>query len=158
MGKILKIENIEKLKSAKNENQTMVVVGGCFDVLHAAHIEFLKKSKKLGNLLVILLESDERIKKIKGTGRPVNSQENRAAILANFSFTDYILPLPNFTKNEDYEILVKKLEPDIIAVSAGSKIFEWEKDYVNRTGAKIIEVMKRVESKSTTKIINLAQL
>lgn len=158
MGIILSNINLKNPSTLKKDNQELVVVGGCFDILHTGHIEFLKKAKEAGDLLVVLVESDERIKKIKGEGRPVNSQQDRTKILSNLSFVDFVIALKDMNLDKDYEILVKWLKPDIIAVTAGNTIFDWEKDLANRTGVKIIEVTKRIKDYSTSKIVQGTRL
>jgi rfaE bifunctional protein nucleotidyltransferase chain/domain len=96
-----------------------VLVGGCFDLLHKGHISFLKKAKKAGDKLVVLLESDEKIKKLKGESRPVQIQEVRAKALSGLGFVDEIIKLPFMDSDKDYDELVKKIKPDIIAVTEG---------------------------------------
>ena len=152
MGIILKTQELNKISDLKSAEQKLVLVGGCFDILHVGHIEFLKKAKKEGDILIVLLESDEKIKKLKGKTRPINTQKTRGKILSNLPFVDYIICLPNFKNNNDYETLVKQIEPDIIALTAGEPVFEWEKDYVNETGGKIVEVIDRIKEHSTTEL------
>lgn len=151
LGKILTIEQASVLQNSKN-NKKLVLTGGCFDILHAGHIQFLKKAKAAGDSLIILLESDEKVHKLKGEGRPVNSQNDRASILSNLSFVDYVIKLPYFSNDSDYRLLVKQLEPAIIAITAGNTIYDWEKEYINEAGRKIVEVMNRDKTYSTTKI------
>ncbi len=152
MGVILKSTEENKLSNLKSSNQKLVLVGGCFDILHAAHIEFLTLAKKQGDSLIVLLESDQKIKELKGERRPINSQQDRAVVLSNLSMVDYVLPLENLKNDDDYEILVKLIKPDIIAVTVGNKIYNWERDYIEKTGSKIVEVMERKPDYSTTKI------
>lgn len=158
MGKILQVDNLSELISARKSGKTIVLVGGCFDILHAGHIEFLAKTKSLGNFLVILLESDARVRKLKGLGRPVNRQRKRGEALAILPFVDAVLLLPDFKTDHDYEILVKKIKPDIIAITAGTKVFDWERDFVNKSATKMVEVMKRKKGLSTTEIVRGAKL
>lgn len=158
MGTTLNTDQIHKLSELKKAGKTIVLVGGCFDILHAAHVEFLKTSKKHGNLLVVLLESDKRIKELKGEARPVNSQMHRVSVLSHLPFVDYVIPLAYLSHDRDYEILVKTIEPDIIAVTAGNTVFDWEKDYSKGTGTKIVEVMERRPNHSTTAIVNKIKL
>ena len=158
MNKILKISDIESLSQIKNSGKKLVLVGGCFDILHSAHIEFLRKAKDEGDLLVVLLESDERIRMLKGKNRPVNHQKSRATVLSHLPFVDYVVMLQFMKSDLDYEILVKNLEPDIIALTAGNKVFDWERKYVEETGGRIIEVMSRMKDYSTTRIAQSIKL
>lgn len=159
MNKILTTEQtIKVIKHLKQRGKKIVLVGGCFDILHPAHIEFLRKSKKLGDILVVLLESDKKIKHIKGSQRPINLQGDRALKLSSLPVVDYVICLPFFKKDSDYEILVKSLEPDIIAVTIGDTILELKRKYAESVGGKVIEVMARKRNYSTSKIVRSGKL
>lgn len=156
MGKIINFNDIELvLKQLTTARKRTVLVGGCFDVLHPAHIEFLERARKEGDALIVLLESDEKIRKLKGEGRPINSQNDRATALSKLNVVDYVLCLPYLKTDHDYEILVKKIEPDIIAITRGNRVYDWERKYVEKTEKRIVEVMDRRQDYSTTKIINI---
>ncbi len=155
MGTILNTQELNKLLELKKANLKLVVVGGCFDVLHAGHIEFLEKARREGDALIVLLESDKKIRELKGRNRPINSQVERAAALSKLKNADYILNLDYLKTNHDYEILVKKIEPDIIAITRGTRVYDWEREYAEKTGKRIAEVMDRRQDYSTTKIINI---
>lgn len=131
----------------------IVLVGGCFDFIHPGHLEFLKLSKKLGKKLVVFLESDEKIRNLKGNERPLNNQIVRANNLAKIIYIDYIIVLKNPKSSEYYYNLVKLVSPDIIAVTAGDPFLNDKKKQANSVGGKVVEVMKRDRKYSTTKII-----
>ena len=150
---VLTIEQASKTsRKLKEKGKKIVLVGGCFDILHVGHLEFLKLSKKNGDILIIALESDKRVTYLKGTQRPINSQSIRADNLANLSVVDYVITLPYFEKDYDYEALVKGLEPDIIAVTKPDRIFDIKKKYADMVGGKVVEVMNRNINYSTTNI------
>lgn len=130
----------------------IVVAGGCFDILHPAHVEFLKKAKALGDNLVILLESDENIKKLKGQNRPLNSQNTRAENLSKLSIADYIILLSIPETQDYYYNLVKLLQPAIIAVTEGDPLLGIKKEQAKLVGGKVVTVMSRNEKYSTSKI------
>lgn len=153
MDKIITLKQLPKLKQLKTGDKTLVLVGGCFDILHAAHKEFLENAKKQGDLLMIILESDDKVKELKGKKRPINSQKKRAEALAKFSSVDMVLMTPFLKNDHDYEILVKKLEPDIIAITRGAPLYSWEKDYMTEKRGKIVEVINRKKDYSTSKIV-----
>ncbi len=129
MGKILTIHQLGEIQKTE-DNKKIVLTGGCFDVIHSGHLDFLKAAKKNGDLLIVLLESDEKIKKTKGHKRPINSQETRAKIISHLNIVDFVVLLPNFEKDENYEALVKTIEPDIIALTNKDRVYLWEKEYV----------------------------
>src|SRR5437868_2303682 len=104
MQKILSLpQAIEKTNELHKQDKQIVVAGGCFDILHIGHFTFLEKAKSAGNALFVLLESDETIKKSKGPNRPINTQQNRAKLLAGLSAVDFVILLPPLTTNEDYD-------------------------------------------------------
>ena len=108
MGKIITIEqSIDIAKQLKQEGKRIVLVGGIFDLIHRGHVEFLEAAEREGNVLIVLLESDEKTREIKGKNRPINAQVDRAFVLSRFVMVDYILSLPYFKKDKDYEKLVK---------------------------------------------------
>ena len=139
----------------KKDNKKIVLVGGCFDVLHVGHIIFLEKAKKLGEKLVVLLESDENIKKNKGKNRPINSQKNRAKVLSSLKMVDNVIKLPVMKNDDDYLNLVKKIKPQIIAVSEGDKNIVQKREQARLVGAKLVKVTNLVKQHSTTKIIEV---
>ena len=81
----------------------VVLVGGCFDVLHFGHIEFLKHAKEQGTFLVVALESDENVKRRKGDLRPIHTQEQRKGMLQALSFVDEVIMLPTMTHDNEYQ-------------------------------------------------------
>jgi len=147
MGQILSIKDLNKTPKLKKADEKLVLVGGCFDILHSGHIYFLEQAKSKGDVLLVLLESDQRIRELKGRGRPINTQEERAKILSNLSMVDVVVPLRNIQNSKDWQALVKKIQPDIIAVTNQDQVYSWEKDYK-------ISVIKRKSDLSTTKIID----
>ena len=154
MSRIIEIDQLDELKN----KEEIVLVGGCFDILHLGHITFLEKAKKLGKNLVILLESDENIKKLKGENRPINGQINRAKMLTKLKMVDYVIMLPKLKNNQDYTDLIKKISPKIIAVSGQDEKLDNKKQQAKLVGAKIVEVTKRLKKYSTSEIIRFKAL
>lgn len=99
----------------------IVFTNGCFDILHPGHIDLLERSKKLGTKLVVGINSDESVRKIKGSGRPFVTQENRAAVLTGLSSVDQVLIFDELTPEE----LIKQIKPDIL-VKGG----DWKTDEI----------------------------
>lgn len=125
-----------------------VLVGGCFDILHYGHLSFLKKAKSLGDYLVVLLESDTRIKKLKGTDRPFHNQNQRKEILESLKFVDEIILTKDEMTDEDYKKIVQKTNPQIIAIEKGKNT----KTHAELVNAKLVEIEK-IEGLSTTLIL-----
>lgn len=155
MNKILTIDQAVRLSTQlKQEGKTIILAGGCFDILHSGHISFLDAAKKQGDLLFILLESDDNVRKIKGQGRPVNSQKNRSIVLSVLPSVDYIVPLKGMTKNDEYDKLIVQIKPDVIAMTKGEPGLKQRERQALLVGAKVKLVIARVKGKSTTGLIN----
>ncbi len=141
------VEQLAKLKKG------IVLVGGCFDVLHMGHVVFLQKAKHVGDTLVVLLESDQRIKKLKGQTRPIHNQAERAQILAALEAVDYIVCLPTSMTDRDYDQIVSQIKPQLIAITDGDAGITQKQRVASLIGAKIKEVTKKVGNYSTTQFL-----
>lgn len=142
-------------KELKAKNKRIGVVGGCFDILHGGHVEFLKKAKEKVDVLFVLLESDEAIKMLKGDDRPINDQPARATILSAIRYVDYVVTLVQICTNDQYDDIIQMLNPVLIATTQGDKNIEHKKRQAKLTGADLIEVMPRKLDQSTSKIAQL---
>lgn len=136
-----------------NKQKTIVLVGGCFDVLHQGHFEFLKSAKNLGSKLIVLLESDENVKKLKGTKRPINKLSTRSKNLFATGLVDIIIHLDSNVDNKYYETIVKKLNPDIIAVTEGDPLLSTKSKHASLVNAEI-SVIRKKKGFSTTNLLN----
>ena len=155
MEKIIKLNQIDdSVKQIKNQCQTIVLVGGCFDILHYGHLKFLEKAKKDGDILIVALESDEKIKKLKGEDRPIHSQKQRAEMLTALRVVDFVICLPLMKSDQDYLELVKKVKPDVIAVTAGDPKLKNKKEQAKAISAKVKIVTPRLKTLSTQEIIS----
>jgi len=149
-GKIRTIESlITELDWHRKQKEKIVFTNGCFDVLHRGHIEFLKFCKAQGDVVVVGLNSDSSVRKIKGPGRPINNQHDRAAVLAALETIDYVTIFDEM----DPLNLIKKIKPDVLV-----KGQDWAekgvigKEFVESIGGKVV-LAPLVEGKSSTKII-----
>jgi FAD synthetase len=156
MNRIINIEQAVKLsKRFKKEGKTVILAGGCFDVLHLGHIKFLQAAKKTGDVLFVVLESDENVRKIKGIHRPIHSQDERAEVLTSIRFVDYVIKIPFLEDNSRYDKLVMKLNPAIIATTKDSSALEHSIRQAKLIGAKLLEVIGQIPEKSTTRIAEI---
>jgi D-glycero-beta-D-manno-heptose 1-phosphate adenylyltransferase len=131
-------------------NQKIVFTNGCFDILHRGHIEYLSQARDKGAVLVIGLNSDESVKKIKGEGRPVQDQESRALVLASLRFVDAVIL---FDEDTPYE-LIGHVKPDVLV--KGSDYTEENivgADIVKAGGGEVFTI-PIVKGYSTSKILN----
>jgi D-beta-D-heptose 7-phosphate kinase/D-beta-D-heptose 1-phosphate adenosyltransferase len=146
-------EAVQISKELKAKKKRIILVGGCFDILHAGHIKFLNEARKSADFLFLLLESYENIKKFKGDKRPINSQKNRSIVLSALSSVDYIISLESVTKDKDYDKLIVQILPDYIALTIGDKNKKQRLKQCELVGAKLIEI-EYVEGISTTTLVN----
>lgn len=148
MGKIVRDNELQTITGEKK-----VIVGGCFDILHPGHFEFLRRAKAEGDTLIIFLESDENIMRLKGKGHPINSQFVRAQNLVEATRVDYVLLLKTPDSDEYYYNLVKLTRPAIIAVTENDPFIEVKKDQVGLVGGKVVSVMPRDTRYSSSALI-----
>lgn len=154
MNKILTIQQIEitstKLKEAKEK---IILIGGCFDILHIGHIEFLEKAKALEGKLLILLESDQSIKRLKGENRPIHNQKERAKVLSKLEMVDYVVLLPPLKGNNEYKRLIELIKPTYIAITADDPLKNEKIKQAEFVTGKVVEVVERKANNSSTRIL-----
>ena len=137
------------VKDLKNKNKKIVFTNGCFDILHIGHIKYLEKAKSFGDILILGLNSDDSVRRIKGEMRPINNQTDRAYILASLGMVDYVV-----TFDQDTPInLIKLIEPDILVKGNDYK----SKKVVGKDIAKELKLVQFIEGKSTTNTIERIQ-
>ncbi|HNQ67548.1 MAG TPA: D-glycero-beta-D-manno-heptose 1-phosphate adenylyltransferase [Bacteroidales bacterium] len=133
----------------KNENKKIVFTNGCFDLIHKGHIEYLAAAKDFGDKLIIGLNSDNSVKRLKGDLRPINNQEARALLLASLIFTDAIVIFDEDTPEE----IIKLYSPDVLVKGGDYQYNEIVgADHVINYGGKV-EIIPLVEGYSSTNII-----
>ncbi|HBQ20766.1 MAG TPA: D-glycero-beta-D-manno-heptose 1-phosphate adenylyltransferase [Deltaproteobacteria bacterium] len=148
-----KIINSQKLKlkllALQKKKKKIVFTNGCFDILHAGHIRYLKEAKKWGDVLVIALNSDVSVHKIKGPKRPIVPQQERAEVMAALECVDFV----TFFNEDNPHRIISDLKPDIL-VKGG----DWKpsqiigSDIVLKNGGKVKSIRYH-KGKSTTHII-----
>lgn len=132
--------------------ESAVLVGGCFDVLHYGHIRFLEEAKKLGKKLVVLLESDEFIRRNKKR-EPVHNQNQRAEILAALHSVDLVVLIPLLQNDDAYFHVVEVLRPAVIAVTAGDKLLSVKQKQAAAVGGIVKEALNPLPEFSSSRII-----
>jgi rfaE bifunctional protein nucleotidyltransferase chain/domain len=128
-------------------NHTKVFVNGCFDILHPAHIKLLNFAKSSGEVLSVGIDSDERVKQLKGSTRPIHNQEERKFILENLKAVNQVFI---FHTEEELISLVKFIQPDIMIVGSDYQ----NKRVIGSEHAKKLIFFERIPNYSTTNIIN----
>lgn len=140
-------------------SQTMktILVGGCFDFIHFGHVKFLSEAKKHGDKLVVMLESDETIKHLKGDDRPFHTQAQRKIMLKSLRMVDEIILLHPHMTDADYFETIKKIKPDSIAFTEGDPILEKKLKQTETIGASAI-IIPKVLTHSTSSLAKLLKL
>lgn len=142
------------VKTFHEECPPFVLAGGCFDILHIGHVRFLHQAKQLGKKLVILLESDATVKRLKGARRPYFTQQERAEMLSQLRSVDVVICLPPMDADHQYIDLVQQLHPDVIAVTEGDPSQGKKEEQAAKIGA-TVAVISHIQTHSTS---SLAQL
>ncbi|RZD14605.1 MAG: D-glycero-beta-D-manno-heptose 1-phosphate adenylyltransferase [Candidatus Acidulodesulfobacterium ferriphilum] len=150
MGKIIEFNNIKKeISRLKKDFKKIVFTNGCFDIIHAGHVSYLNEAKSLGDVLIVGINSDESVKRLKGQDRPIIGETDRAYILANIKPVDYVVI---FNEDTPYN-LIKEVSPDFLVKGGdydGKDIVG--KDIVETSGGKVV-LIDFVKGKSTSGII-----
>jgi D-glycero-beta-D-manno-heptose 1-phosphate adenylyltransferase len=142
------------LALVSRRNQNLVFVTGVFDVLHKAHRMFLVKARIRGDVLIVGIESDFRVKQMKGESRPVYPQDKRQAQLENLGVADFVFVLPeNFSDKKEHLAMVELLKPKVLAVSAHTPHLGVKRRLMKKVGGKLEVVMEQDQTVSTTKLI-----
>lgn len=150
MNKIYSREKLkEELDRCQREGKQIVFTNGCFDILHVGHTRYLREAKKIGDILVLALNSDSSVRAIKGERRPLVPEDERADVVASLESVDYVTIFSELTPLE----LIEYLKPDIL-VKGG----DWaEEDIVGRESVKRwggrVVIIPEIKEASTTNII-----
>ena len=138
MGKIKTIKTLKKeLSRLRKSGKKIVFTNGCFDILHYGHVSYLKRAKNFGDILIIGLNADASVRKIKGSSRPINKELDRAGVLTALQCVDYVVLFGEDTP----ERLIKRIGPDVL-VKGG----DWKKKdivgskQVIKSGGKVFSV------------------
>ena len=134
--------SVERLK---NEGKRIVFTNGCFDILHLGHVKYLEKAKSFGDVLIVGVNSDASVRRLKGENRPVNPEYDRAYLLAALDAVDFVTI---FDEDTPYE-LIEIVGPDVLVKGGDYK----GKEVVGSDIAKEVRLVDFVDGKSTTKII-----
>jgi len=145
-----KLKDLKKIiDKFKKEKKVIVFTNGCFDILHIGHVKYLKEAKKLGDILIVGVNSDDSVKILKGKTHPIIPEKERAEILDSLEVVDYVIIFNEINP----ENLISQLRPDIHVKGGNYQIEEIpEAKLVESFGGKTI-ILKEVKGKSTSNII-----
>ncbi len=150
MGTVVGIRQLVRLRrKLRSREKKVVFTNGTFDILHRGHVEYLTKAKQMGDVLIVGLNTDASIRRIKGKGRPINTNRDRAIVLASLAPVDYVC----FFGEDTPRRIIHQLEPDVLVKGA-----DWSKenivgrDTVERRGG-MVRTIRLTPNRSTTNVI-----
>ena len=150
----LRVELERLLQTRAQNGQSLTLVTGVFDVLHDEHRRFLLAAKALGDLLIVGLESDERVRQLKGEGRPINTLNHRLEHLRAWAIADLVFALPtDFAKPELRQELLELIRPDYLAVSSHTPNLAVKKQLLKSVGGEVRVVRQFQPAFSSSKLI-----
>ena len=142
------------VKSRQDDQQTVVFTNGCFDIVHAGHINYLSQARELGDMLIVGLNSDESIERLKGSNRPIQCEQDRQLILQSLSMIDRVIIFDDDTPIP----LIEFLKPDI-HVKGGDYIASELPEYeVVKSYGGDVQILPFVDGKSSSSIIEKLKL
>ncbi len=137
------------IKTLRSQGKTIVTTNGCFDILHVGHVRYLEKTKSFADVLIVALNSDKSVRSIKGEGRPINNENDRAEVLSALRSVDYVVL---FDEDSPLDLLLQ-IKPDVHTKGADYTVETLpEAKGIMENGGRI-EFITFVDGKSTTSII-----
>ena len=150
MGTVLTREALgEHIEGLRKQGKSIVTTNGCFDILHVGHVRILKRSKALGDILVVGINSDASVRNLKGPERPINNQDDRAELLSSLECVDIVSIFDEGTPVE----FIKVVKPDIHVKGADYKPQDLEETPVVESLGGRVEILPLVPQKSTTSLV-----
>jgi len=143
-------EAAELVCKIKKEGKKAVFTNGCFDILHVGHLRYLNEAKDQGDILIVGVNSDESVRRLKGPTRPINSQEDRAEMLTGLKAVDYAVI---FTEDTPVEI-IDELKPSIHVKGGDYKKEELPETVVVEKNGGEVRILTLVDGKSTSNVVN----
>lgn len=149
MGQVKAFSDIASAITSARQGKKVVFTNGCFDLLHVGHVRYLQEAKRLGDLLVVGVNSDASVKVLKGASRPIQNENDRAEILAALGCVDFTVIFTEETPAN----LIKEVKPDFLVKGGDWKIDQIVgADFVQSYGGQVLS-LNFIEGRSTTKII-----
>lgn len=148
--KIIAFSRVKALASRlRAKGKRIVFTNGCFDILHAGHVKYLQKARSLGDVLILGLNSDRSVRKIKGPSRPIVCQKDRAEVIASLNSVDYVVTFGEATPLR----LIKAIRPRVLVKGADWKVGSIAgADFVKSYGGRVVAI-SLVKGRSTTGLI-----
>lgn len=150
MGQVISRKSIaDFVKNLHDAGKTVVATNGCFDILHVGHVRYLQRTKSFADYSIVLLNSDKSVRSIKGEGRPINNEADRAEILTALSCVDFVV----LFDEDSPAMLLDEIKPDVYTKGADYNMDTLpERDIMLKNNIKV-EFIEFVQGKSTTNVI-----
>jgi len=146
---MMKIKEFVQQLNSSNQNKKIVFTNGCFDIIHAGHVQYLQQAKNQGDILIVGLNSDNSVKRLKGANRPINNQQDRKIVLEALRSVDYVII---FDEDTPYN-LIKQINPDVLVKGGDWRVDEIVgSDIVLKNGGEVKSLLF-IDDTSTTSII-----
>ncbi len=153
MGRVCSRQEIEPIFAPLRASKKIVFTNGCFDLLHVGHVRYLQEAKALGDILVVGVNSDASVKRLKGPTRPIQNENDRAEILAGLAAVDHTVIFEEDTP----EALIRQIHPHILVKGGDWKIEQITGgEFVRSTGGQVYS-LQFINGKSTTSLIEKSQ-
>jgi D-beta-D-heptose 7-phosphate kinase/D-beta-D-heptose 1-phosphate adenosyltransferase len=150
MGKVVGLRELRRVRTAlRRRGRKVVFTNGTFDILHRGHVEYLEAARRLGDVLIVGLNTDESIRRIKGKGRPINGNRDRAVVLAALACVDYVC----FFEDDTPRALIEALVPDILVKGADWKIADIVGREIVEDHGGTVKTIRLTQGRSTTNTI-----
>lgn len=152
--KVVKRGELEQLsEQLRRAGKTVVTTNGCFDILHVGHIRILQQARALGDVLIIGINSDASVRKLKGDSRPINNEDDRAELLAALSAVDYVTVFGEDTPVE----FLKLVKPDVHVKGADYKPEQLAETPIVESFGGRVEILSLVPGRSTSNVVSRIQ-
>uniref|UniRef100_A0A2R5L082 D-glycero-beta-D-manno-heptose 1-phosphate adenylyltransferase n=1 Tax=Hirondellea gigas TaxID=1518452 RepID=A0A2R5L082_9CRUS len=149
MNILTREEASELVKKLKKNSKKVVFTNGCFDILHIGHLRYLNEARECGDILIIGVNSDDSVRRLKGSTRPINSQDDRAELLCGLKAVDYAVI---FTEDTPVEI-IEALKPSIHVKGGDYKKEDLPETVVVERNGGEVRILQLVDGKSTSNVV-----
>lgn len=149
-GVVTEEQLLMALEDARASGERIVFTNGCFDIIHAGHVGYLEEARKQGDRLIVAVNSDDSIRRLKGAGRPINPLDRRMAVLAGLESVDWVLPFSEDTP----ERLLRRIKPDVLVKGGDYREDQVVGNQIIKTYNGSVKVLSFYDNCSTTSIVN----
>ncbi len=148
-NKIKTLSGLSRILKKRRKKKRIVFTNGCFDILHAGHVDYLSRAKSLGGILIVGLNSDSSVRKLKGKGRPIVSQKDRAKVLSALESVDFVVIFNDLTPIK----LIKTIKPGVLVKGEDWKIKDIVGGFFVKSYGGCVKNLSYIKGFSTRKLL-----